>query len=139
ARTPRRRCSAATSSACRRDPRSAGCSPSSRRSAPSARSARERRHSSLHDAVHARFARTAERVAARQDAHAAALAERLRALLVTPGAERALDVGTGAGALALALAPLVREVVGVDLVPELLELARDRAAGYPNVTFVEGD
>jgi ubiquinone/menaquinone biosynthesis C-methylase UbiE len=53
------------------------------------------------------------------------------------GDERALDVGTGAGALALALAPLVREVVGLDPVPELLELARARAA--PNTEFVEGD
>lgn len=53
------------------------------------------------------------------------------------GDERALDVGTGAGALALALAPLVREVVGLDPVPELLELARERA--LPNTAFVQGD
>lgn len=53
------------------------------------------------------------------------------------GDERVLDVGTGAGALALALAPFVREVVGLDPVPELLELARERAA--PNSEFVEGD
>src|SRR5439155_25225785 len=53
------------------------------------------------------------------------------------GEERALDVGTGAGALAIALAPLVREVVGVDLVPELLEEARKRAP--VNVELVEGD
>jgi len=55
------------------------------------------------------------------------------------GDERALDVGTGTGPLALALAPLVREVVGIDLVPELLAHARQAAAGYDNVTFVEGD
>lgn len=53
------------------------------------------------------------------------------------GDERALDVGTGAGALALALAPLVREVVGLDPVPVLLELARART--LPNTEFVEGD
>ena len=53
------------------------------------------------------------------------------------GDERALDVGTGAGALAFALAPLVREVVGLDPVPELLELARARS--LPNTEFVEGD
>ena len=51
--------------------------------------------------------------------------------------ERALDVGTGAGALAFALAPLVHEVVGLDPVPELLELARARS--LPNTEFVEGD
>jgi SAM-dependent methyltransferase len=52
------------------------------------------------------------------------------------GDERALDVGTGAGALAFALAPLVREVVGLDPVSELLVLARERA--LPNTQFVEG-
>ena len=84
-----------------------------------------------------RFARTAERFAAQQDARAGELAERVRAFLVARGDERALDVGCGAGALALALAPLVREVVGVDRVPELLALARERAP--ENATFVEAD
>jgi len=84
-----------------------------------------------------RFARTAERFAAQQDARAGELAERVRAFLVASGDERALDVGCGAGALALALAPLVREVVGVDRVPELLALARERAP--ENATFVEAD
>jgi ubiquinone/menaquinone biosynthesis C-methylase UbiE len=37
------------------------------------------------------------------------------------------------------LAPLVREVVGVDLVPELLAEARARAGPFPNVELVEGD
>jgi ubiquinone/menaquinone biosynthesis C-methylase UbiE len=84
-----------------------------------------------------RFARTAEKMAARQDARAEALAEQVRSFVLPRGDERALDVGTGTGALALALAPIVREVVGVDLVPELLELARERAP--ENATFVEGD
>jgi len=84
-----------------------------------------------------RFARTAERVAARQDSRAARLAEEVRDFVRPRGDERALDVGTGAGALALALAPLVQEVVGLDPVPELLELARARA--LPNAQFVEGD
>jgi ubiquinone/menaquinone biosynthesis C-methylase UbiE len=91
----------------------------------------------LHDAVRARFAKTAERVAARQEAQAAALAEKLRDLVETTGDERALDVGTGAGALAFALAPLVREVVGVDLVPELIALGRERAPA--NVQLLEAD
>jgi SAM-dependent methyltransferase len=84
-----------------------------------------------------RFARTADRVAARQDSRAARLAEDVRDFVRPSGDERVLDVGTGAGALALALAPFVREVVGVDPVPELLELARERAV--PNSEFVEGD
>jgi ubiquinone/menaquinone biosynthesis C-methylase UbiE len=84
-----------------------------------------------------RFARTAGRVAARQDARAAQLAAEVGDFVQPRGDERALDVGTGAGALAFALAPLVREVVGLDPVPELLELARERS--LPNTQFVEGD
>ena len=48
-----------------------------------------------------------------------------------------LDAGTGPGTLALALAPLVGEVVGVDLVPELLAVAREGAPA--NTTFLEGN
>jgi SAM-dependent methyltransferase len=84
-----------------------------------------------------RFARTADQFAARQDSRAAELAGAVHAFVLPSGDERALDVGTGAGALALSLAPIVREVVGVDRVTELLALARERAPA--NVTFVEGD
>ncbi len=84
-----------------------------------------------------RFARTASRAAAKQDAHAAELAAQVRAFVLARGDEHALDVGCGAGALALSLAPLVADVVGVDRVPELLALARERAPA--NATFVEGD
>lgn len=76
-------------------------------------------------------------MAARQDQHAAELAHKVRAFVLPRGDERALDVGTGAGALALALAPLVREVVGVDRSSELLALARRRAVS--NASFVEAD
>jgi ubiquinone/menaquinone biosynthesis C-methylase UbiE len=86
-----------------------------------------------------RFARTADRMAALQDERAAELADQVRKFVQPHGDERALDVGTGAGALALALAPLVRDVVGVDRVPELLALARERAAAFGNVELVEGD
>lgn len=78
-------------------------------------------------------------MAARQDARAEELAAKVRAFVLARGDERAVDVGTGAGALAFALAPIVGEVVGVDRVPELLALARERAADYDNVAFVEGD
>jgi SAM-dependent methyltransferase len=84
-----------------------------------------------------RFARTADRVVALQDERAAALADDVKSFVLARGDERAIDVGCGAGALALALAPLVREVVGVDPVRELLALARERAPG--NATFEEGD
>jgi SAM-dependent methyltransferase len=84
-----------------------------------------------------RFARTAVRYAAQQDERARSLAEGVRAFVGKAGDEHALDVGCGAGALALALAPLVRDVVGVDRVQELLALARERAPA--NATFVEAD
>jgi ubiquinone/menaquinone biosynthesis C-methylase UbiE len=93
----------------------------------------------MQDATRERFARTAERVAELQDARAAALEEDILRFVAPSGDERALDSGTGSGALAFALAPHVREVVGVDLVPELLEQARKRAEQVPNVSFVEGD
>jgi SAM-dependent methyltransferase len=79
----------------------------------------------------------AERSYARQEAGAARFAEEVRRFVQPRGDERALDVGTGSGALAFALAPLVREVVGVDQDPERLRLAREHAPA--NVTFVEGD
>jgi ubiquinone/menaquinone biosynthesis C-methylase UbiE len=93
----------------------------------------------MQDATRERFARTAERVAELQDARAASLEQDIVRFVAPSGDERALDSGTGSGALAFALAPHVREVVGVDLVPELLEQARKRAERVPNVTFVEGD
>jgi ubiquinone/menaquinone biosynthesis C-methylase UbiE len=57
---------------------------------------------------------------------------------------RVLDVGTGAGDVALIAAEMVGAsggVVGVDRNPEVLETARARAlgAGLTNATFVEGD
>jgi ubiquinone/menaquinone biosynthesis C-methylase UbiE len=94
----------------------------------------------MQDATRERFARTAERVAALQDTRAAELEQKVVSFVAPSGDERALDSGSGAGALAFALAPHVREVVAVDLVPELLEQGRKRAAPrFPNVAFVEGD
>jgi ubiquinone/menaquinone biosynthesis C-methylase UbiE len=87
--------------------------------------------------MRARFAVTADRIAALQERRADELAEQVRSFVSPTDEERALDVGAGTGALAFALAPLVREVVAVELVPELIELGRTNAP--PNVTFVEGD
>ncbi|HJX46540.1 MAG TPA: methyltransferase domain-containing protein [Gaiellaceae bacterium] len=91
----------------------------------------------MSDAVRKRFGEPAELIAELEDLRAAETQERLRRLLTLTGEERALDVGTGAGAFAIALAPFVREVVGVDVVPELLEEGRKRAPA--NVELVGAD
>jgi ubiquinone/menaquinone biosynthesis C-methylase UbiE len=91
------------------------------------------------ETLRARFAATAGRVAEREEARRADLAERVARFVEASGEERALDAGTGTGALAFALAPIVADVVGVDLVPELLDEGRKRASEFPNVSFVEGD
>jgi ubiquinone/menaquinone biosynthesis C-methylase UbiE len=91
------------------------------------------------DAVRSRFSQTAAAVGRCSDDRAEQLATRVRHLVELTGDERALDAGAGTGALAFALSPLVREVVAVELVPELLEEGRKRLDQHPNVTFVEGD
>ena len=86
-----------------------------------------------------RWSRTAAQLAELEESRRADLAEHVRRFVQPSGDERALDAGTGTGALAFALSPHVREVVAVDRVPELLAEARARARPFPNVTFVEGD
>lgn len=52
-----------------------------------------------------------------------------------------LDVATGWGVVAFAFAPLVRSVIGLDLTPEMVELAQRLAVqkGVSNVEFQAGD
>ncbi|MGZ4334706.1 MAG: class I SAM-dependent methyltransferase [Gaiellaceae bacterium] len=80
---------------------------------------------------------SADRRAALQAARAAGLAALLDDLLSLAGDERVLDVGSGAGAFAYAVAPRVREVVAVEQNEELA--ARARADAPPNVEVVVGD
>jgi ubiquinone/menaquinone biosynthesis C-methylase UbiE len=73
-----------------------------------------------------------------QEQRSADLAERVRRLLGPfTGKEAALDAGCGTGSLALALAPHVAEVVGVDTREDYLEAAR--AAAPSNVRFQAAD
>src|SRR5947208_16499604 len=96
----------------------------SKRSVLQARSSRKRRRLSTHDATRARFAATADQIAALQERRSGELAARVREFVPLTGGERALDAGAGTGALAFALATLVREVVAVELDPELIEMGR---------------
>ncbi len=80
-----------------------------------------------------------ERRAALQRERAAALAERLGRLVDLAGDERALDVGAGAGALAFALAPHVREVVAVEIDEELAARARADAPANVEVLLADGE
>jgi len=63
--------------------------------------------------------------------------DRLLELVAPQPGWRALDIATGGGHTALALAPHVREVVATDLTPEMLVAAERfiRAKGLSNVSF----
>jgi ubiquinone/menaquinone biosynthesis C-methylase UbiE len=98
----------------------------------------------LSDAEHAETVRsrsheTAERMAGLERSRREAFREEVRAFLEPEGDERVLDVGAGTGGFALAVAPLVGEVVAVDAAPEVVAVGREQAEPFPNVTFVEGD
>ncbi len=58
-------------------------------------------------------------------------------LPAAPG--RIADLGCGTGTLSLLLADAGHTVDGVDFAPEMVRLARAKAAGRPDVRFVEGD
>jgi len=62
-------------------------------------------------------------------------------LLALEGDERVLDVGTGSGYQAAVLAELAAEVVTIERIPALAEVARDALvdAGYANVDVRVGD
>src|SRR5262245_2195694 len=55
--------------------------------------------------------------------------------------ERMLDVGCGTGRFAITMAPLVAQVVGVDLTAAMLDQARraQAAASVPNIEWQQSD
>ena len=69
-----------------------------------------------------------------------ALAARVftREVSVSEG-ERVLDVATGTGEVALGLARAGAWVTGVDLAPEMIAVAREKARGAPDIEFLVAD
>lgn len=95
----------------------------------------------LENAIQRQFGAAAARYAA-SDYHGGGvdLAAMLEAAQLR-GDERVLDVGCGAGHTALAFAPRVREVVGLDLTQPMLDEARALATrrGIANLRLERGD
>ncbi len=93
------------------------------------------------DSVQRRFGRVAESYTT-SPVHASGpeLSAMLEAVSLT-GAEEVLDAGCGTGHTALAFAPRVARVVGVDLTEPMLEQGRRLASerGVGNVSFVRAD
>jgi SAM-dependent methyltransferase len=56
------------------------------------------------------------------------------------GGIKVLDIGCGPGILTVTLAPLVEEIVGLDLTPDMITRARSRSneLGLTNVSFMQG-
>ena len=55
------------------------------------------------------------------------------------GVETILDIGAGTGAFSIPLAQRGFSVTHLDLSPAMLEIARQKGAGLPNIRFVEGN
>jgi SAM-dependent methyltransferase len=53
--------------------------------------------------------------------------------------ESALDIGCGAGAFCRLLASRSSRVLGLDLSPQMVRLARESSGGYPNVEYLQAD
>ena len=86
------------------------------------------------------FARQAEAMAAAPVFTSEEVMGRFREALGSRPKGRVLDLACGPGILSAALAPQTASLLGVDLTPEMIRLARERCrkAGLRNVRFLEG-
>lgn len=87
------------------------------------------------------FARQAETMSAASTFTDLALLERIQTAIAPTATMRILDLGCGPGIIVAVLAPLVEEVVGFDLTPEMLRKARERCSqsGVENVRLLLGN
>jgi len=85
------------------------------------------------------FARQAEAMAAAPAFTSEEVMGRFRAALGSWPKGRVLDLACGPGILSVALAPQAESMVGVDITPEMIRLARERCgkAGLGNTRFLE--
>ena len=56
-----------------------------------------------------------------------------------PHCMEALDIGCGTGAFSRLLAQRSERVLGLDLSPRMIEIARERSREYPNIDFLVAD
>lgn len=104
-------------------------------------SKQDEKHGEQQDLVRDRFTRTAEIFASSVLKTRAAEAETLAGMVSARGTDRAVDLACGTGALAMAFAPRVRWIYGLDLTPAMLAVAQRTArdANVRNVTFTIGN
>jgi ubiquinone/menaquinone biosynthesis C-methylase UbiE len=90
--------------------------------------------------IQAEFSRQAERMDSAAAFHAEDMLSRLAKLVSPSPSDRVLDLACGPGIVAQALAPLAREIIGLDATPEMVRLARGRFArsGLHNGRFEVG-
>ena len=85
-----------------------------------------------------RFRHAAAYYVAGRPPYPPALIRRVVELSAVRRTDRLLDLGCGPGILAVAFAPFVAEVIGMDPEPEMLRDAQERARNVQNVRFIEG-
>lgn len=101
----------------------------------------EERSAQHKEAVQQQFGSTAHDYVSSPNHRSGRDIERLVELTEPHQGDDALDIATGGGHTALAVAPHVGSVVASDLTPKMLEAAEDhiRSQGVENVSFAEAD
>jgi len=91
--------------------------------------------------IQRQFGAAAERYAASSYHQRSPDLENMLNAVTLTGTEKVLDVGTGTGHTALAFAPSVGSVIGLDMTEAMLDQARELATrqGATNVEFELGD
>jgi trans-aconitate methyltransferase len=85
-----------------------------------------------------RFQTAAEHYLQGRPPYARVLMRRIVQICGLDGSQRLLDLGCGPGQITFALAPHVREALGIDPEPAMLALAQARAGALSNARFIEG-